>query len=36
MYRNDKLHLLVTSALFAASITVVTAYMLYIPLPTGG
>ena len=36
MYRNDKLHLLVTSALFAASITVVTAYMLHIPLPTGG
>ena len=36
MYRKEKLHLLVTSALFAASITVVTAYMLHIPLPTGG
>lgn len=37
---SRKLHLmvvnLVTAALFAAAITVMTAYMLHIPIPTGG
>jgi len=36
MSRKDNLHLLVTTALFAAAITVMTAYMLHIPIPTGG
>ena len=31
-----KLHLLVISALFAAAIAVMTAYLLHIPIPTGG
>lgn len=35
---SDGAHLrsLVTAALFAAAITVMTAYLLHIPLPTGG
>lgn len=37
---SRKMHLmivnLVTAALFAAAITVMTAYMLHIPIPTGG
>lgn len=37
MLQRQKLHLLVTTALFAAAITVMTAYMLHIPIPgTGG
>ncbi len=36
MSRKEDLHLLATTALFAAAITVVTAYMLHIPIPTGG
>jgi len=36
MSRNKNLRLLVTSALFAAAITVMTAYILHIPIPTGG
>lgn len=36
MHQKQKLHLLVITALFAASITVMTAYMLHIPIPTGG
>ena len=36
MRENEKLHRLVTAALFAAAITVMTAYLLHIPLPTGG
>lgn len=36
MLQRQKLHLLVTAALFAAAITVMTAYMLHIPIPTGG
>lgn len=36
MPRKENLHLLVITALFAAAITVVTAYMLHIPIPTGG
>lgn len=36
MFRKNHLHLLVTTALFAAAITVMTAYMLHIPIPTGG
>jgi len=36
MAKREKLHLLVTTALFAAAITVMTAYMLHIPIPTGG
>lgn len=36
MPRKENLHLLVTTALFAAAITVMTAYMLHIPIPTGG
>ena len=33
---SEKLRRLVTTALFAAAITVTTAYILHIPLPTGG
>ena len=36
MSQRENLRLLVTAALFAAAITVMTAYMLHIPLPTGG
>ena len=36
MSRKENLHQLVTTALFAAAITVMTAYMLHIPIPTGG
>ena len=36
MSRDRTLHCLVTAALFAAAITVMTAYILHIPLPTGG
>lgn len=36
MPRRDNLHLLAVTALFAAAITVMTAYMLHIPIPTGG
>lgn len=34
--RREKVRLLTMTALFAASITVMTAYMLHIPIPTGG
>lgn len=33
---NSRLRSMVTAAIFAAAITVVTAYFLHIPLPTGG
>ena len=36
MDTRQNLHRLVTAALFAAAITVVTAYLLHIPIPTGG
>lgn len=36
MSRKENLRLLVMTALFAAAITVMTAYMLHIPIPTGG
>ncbi|MEG1721164.1 MAG: TIGR04002 family protein [Pseudoflavonifractor sp.] len=36
MIRQKQLRLLVLSALFAAAITIVTAYVLHVPLPTGG
>ena len=36
MSQRENLRLLVTAALFAAAITVMTAYMLHIPIPTGG
>ena len=36
MSQNKKLHQLVTAAIFAAAVTVTTAYVLHIPLPTGG
>ena len=36
MSRKENLHLLTATALFAAAITVMTAYMLHIPIPTGG
>lgn len=36
MNGNQKLHQLVVAALFAAAITVMTAYLLHIPIPTGG
>ena len=35
-HQNQKLHYLVLSALFAAAIAVMTAYLLHIPIPTGG
>ncbi len=34
--QNKKLHQLVMAAIFAAAITVTTAYVLHIPIPTGG
>ena len=34
--KNKKVYLLTITALFAAAITVMTAYMLHIPIPTGG
>lgn len=34
--QKDKIHLLTVTALFAAAITTMTAYMLHIPIPTGG
>ena len=36
MKEHKKLYRLVTAALFAAAIAVMTAYMLHIPIPTGG
>lgn len=36
MIQSQKLRLLTVSALFAAAITVMTAYLFHIPLPTGG
>ena len=36
MSQRENLRLLTTTALFAAAITVMTAYLLHIPLPTGG
>lgn len=36
MFPHRKLHQLVLTALFAAAITVMTAYLLHIPIPTGG
>lgn len=33
MFQKDKVHLLTITALFAAAITVMTAYMLHIPIP---
>ena len=36
MLLKGKVHLLTITALFAAAITVMTAYMLHIPIPTGG
>lgn len=36
MSRKENLRLLVMTALFAAAITMMTAYMLHIPIPTGG
>lgn len=36
MYHKENLHLLTITALFSASITVMTAYILHIPIPTGG
>ena len=36
MLQKDKIHLLTITALFAAAIAVMTAYMLHIPIPTGG
>lgn len=34
--QKEKVRLLTMTALFAAAITVMTAYMLHIPIPTGG
>ena len=36
MSRKDNLSQLAASALFAAAITIMTAYILHIPIPTGG
>ena len=36
MQREKKLRYLILSALFAAAITVMTAYLLHVPIPTGG
>jgi len=36
MSERQRLYRLVTAALFAAAITVMTAYILHIPIPTGG
>ncbi|MCI9156025.1 MAG: TIGR04002 family protein [Lawsonibacter sp.] len=34
--RKDNVHLLTLTAIFAAAITIMTAYILHIPIPTGG
>ena len=36
MLSKQKIHLLTTSAVFAAAIAMMTAYILHIPMPTGG
>ena len=36
MNDQQKLHQLILAALFAAAIAVMTAYLLHIPIPTGG
>ena len=36
MKQSQRLHLLIMSAQFAAAIAVMTAYLLHIPIPTGG
>lgn len=36
MSRRERLRLLAAAALFAASITIMTAYIFHIPIPTGG
>lgn len=36
MSNQKKLRLLTVTAMFAAAITVTTAYLLHIPIPTGG
>ena len=36
MMEHERTHRLVIAALFAAAITVTTAYVLHIPIPTGG
>ena len=36
MRHKENVHLLTITALFAGAITVMTAYMLHIPIPTGG
>lgn len=36
MRSQNKLHLLTISAMFAGTITLTTAYLLHIPIPTGG
>lgn len=36
MFCHSKLRLLTLTALFSAAITVTTAYLLHIPIPTGG
>lgn len=36
MFRKENTHLLTITALFAAAITTMTAYILHIPIPTGG
>ena len=36
MPHKDNPHLMAATALFAAAITIMTAYMLHIPIPTGG
>lgn len=36
MHNRKKLYLLTVTAAFAAAITVTTAYLLHIPIPTGG
>ena len=36
MNQNQKLRQLVIAAIFAAAVTVTTAYILHIPIPTGG
>ena len=35
-FKHQKLHQLIFAALFAAAITVMTAWFLHIPIPTGG
>ena len=36
MRKEKKLRYLIVTALFAAAITVMTAYLLHVPIPTGG